>query len=106
MAMGIPANIQTFIDAQADRAPGVYTDLRAVVFNGTLKRSPERSHTDGLLAVATGLMERVGVRVDEVRTADHEIPPGVWPDMTEHGYERDDFPAIYRALVVMSIIHI
>ena len=102
--MAIPAPIQAFIDDQADRAPGVYTDLRAVVFNGTLKRSPERSHTDGLLDIAKGLMERVGVRVDEVRTADHEIPPGVWPDMTEHGYARDDFPALYRELVVPANI--
>src|SRR4051794_9986295 len=102
--MAIPASIQTFIDDQADRAPGVYTDLRAVVFNGTLKRSPERSHTDGLLDIAKGLMERVGVRVDEIRTADHEIPPGVWPDMTEQGYERDDFPALYREHVLPADI--
>ena len=27
------------------------------------------------------------------------IPPGVWPDMREHGYEQDDFPQIYRELV-------
>src|SRR3954468_10729142 len=90
--MPIPAPIQSFIDAQADRAAGVFADLRAVVFNGTLKRSPEPSHTDGLLAISTGLMERVGVRVDEIRTVDHEIPPGVWPDMTEHGYERTTSP--------------
>ena len=79
--MPIPAAIQQFIDRQADAAPVRYDDLRAVVFNGTLKRSPEPSQTDGLLAIARGLMERVGVRVDEVRTVDHEIPPGVWPDM-------------------------
>ena len=48
-----------------------------MVFNGTLKRSPEPSQTDGLLAIARGVLERVGVRVDEVRTADHEIPAGV-----------------------------
>lgn len=102
--MAIPTSIQTFIDAQADAAPARYDDLRAVVFNGTLKRSPEPSQTDGLLAIARGLMERLGVRVDEVRTVDHEIPPGVWPDMTEHGYERDDFPELYRSLVVPADI--
>jgi multimeric flavodoxin WrbA len=102
--MPIPAPIQAFVDELADRAPAEYYDLRAVVFNGTLKRSPERSNTDGLLAVAIGILERVGVRVDEVRTADHEIPPGVWPDMTEQGYARDDFPALYRELVVPADI--
>ncbi len=102
--MAIPAPIQTFIDRQADAAPGDYRDLRAVIFNGTLKRSPEPSQTDGLLAIARGVLERVGVQVDEVRTADHEIPPGVWPDMTTQGYDRDDFPAIYRDLVVPADI--
>jgi multimeric flavodoxin WrbA len=42
--------------------------------------------------------------VDEVRTVVHEIPPGVWPDMREHGYARDDFPRIYRELVVPADI--
>src|SRR3954464_6323484 len=102
--MAIPTSIQTFIDAQADSAPGDYRDLRAVIFNGTLKRSPEPSQTDGLLAIAKGIMARAGARVDEVRTADHEIPPGVWPDMTEQGYDRDDFPEIYRSLVVPADI--
>jgi multimeric flavodoxin WrbA len=102
--MAIPASIQTFIDGQVDAAPERYDDLRAVIFNGTLKRSPEPSQTDGLLAIARGIMERSGVRVDEVRTVDHVIPPGVWPDMREHGYDRDDFPDLYRELVVPADI--
>lgn len=97
--MPIPAPIQQFIDRQADASPTRSDDLRAVVFNGTLKRSPEPSQTDGLLAIARGILERVGVKVDVVRTVDHVIPPGVWPDMTTQGYERDDFPRIYRELV-------
>ena len=99
-AMPIPEAIQTFIDAQAQAAPGLFDDLRLVIFNGTLKRSPETSHTDGLLAIPRAIFSRTGVRVDEIRTVDHVIPPGVWPDMREHGYERDDFPDIYERLVV------
>ena len=34
--MAVPAPIQTFIDAQADAAPGDFAGLRAVIFNGTL----------------------------------------------------------------------
>ena len=90
--MPIPSVIQQFIDRQADAATTSYDDLRAVVFNGTLKRSPEPSQTDGLLAISRGILERVGVQVDVIRTVDHVIPPGVWPDMTTQGYERDDFP--------------
>src|SRR6478672_2529703 len=102
--MAIPTSIQTFIDAQADAAPGDYRDLRAVIFNGTLKRSPEPSQTDGLLAITKGLMQRLGVQIEEVRTADHEIPAGVWPDMTTQGYDRDDFPQLYETLVVPANI--
>src|SRR5205085_9416464 len=47
----IPTSIQQFIDDQADAAPAKYDDLRVVVFNGSLKRSPEPSHTDALLAI-------------------------------------------------------
>ena len=98
--MSIPASIQTFIEAQAAGASVRYDDLRVVIFNGTLKRAPEPSHTDGLLEVARLVFDGVGARVDEIRTVDHDIPAGVWPDMSEHGYERDDFPALYRDLVV------
>ena len=80
--MPISASIQTFIDRQADAAPERYDDLRAVVFNGTLKRSPEPSQTDGLLAICRGIFERVGVAVSEVSTVDHEIQPGEWTDNT------------------------
>lgn len=102
--MAIPAPIQAFIDRQTDAAPRRYDDLRAVIFNGTLERSPEPSHTDGLLAIVLSILERTGVETVQVRTVDHEIPPGVWPDMRDHGYETDDFPAIYRDAVAPADI--
>jgi multimeric flavodoxin WrbA len=102
--MPLPENIQAFIDRQADQAPDRHDDLRAIIFNGTTKRSPEISHTDGLLAIPRGIWERVGVQVDEIRTVDHDIPPGLWPDMRDHGYDTDDFPRIYRDLVVPADI--
>jgi multimeric flavodoxin WrbA len=102
--VGLPANVQRFIEEQAGEAPGSFADLRAVVFNGTTKRSPEPSNTDGLIAIVRTIFERVGVRVDEVRTADRDIPPGLWPDMREHGYESDEFPEIYSELVAPAQI--
>ena len=97
--MPIPAAISAFIDAQAKRSPMSYKDLRIVIFNGTTKRSPEPSHTDGLLAIPLNIFSALSVRCDEVRTVDRTIPPGLWPDMREHGYEQDEFPEIYRSLV-------
>jgi hypothetical protein len=78
----------------ADATPWDFSDLRALFVNRTLKRSPEPSHTMGLGDLARGIMERNGVRVDVVRAVDHGIATGVYPDMTEHGWERDEWPAI------------
>ncbi len=49
-------------------------------------------------------MRANGVTVEVVRAADHEIPPGVQPDMTEHGWERDDWPAIQRQVLAADIL--
>ncbi len=95
----IPANIQRFIDGQVASVTSDYSDLRAVFLNGTLKRSPEVSQTEGLMAISIGIMSALGVQVEVVRTVDHTIPPGVHPDMREHGWLRDDFPDIYRSVI-------
>ena len=68
-----------------------FSDLRALFINCTLKRSPEVSNTEGLASISMEIMRRQGVAVDAVRAIDHEIATGVWPDMTEHGWERDDW---------------
>ena len=47
--------------------------------NCTLKRSPERSHTQGLIDRSRSIMEQHGVAVDELRAVDHDIATGVWP---------------------------
>ncbi|MDQ1401338.1 MAG: hypothetical protein QOK20_3270, partial [Acidimicrobiaceae bacterium] len=66
-----------------------FSDLRALYVNCTLKRSPEVSHTQGLADRSMEIMRRQGVTVDVVRAIDHDIATGVWPDMTEHGWDRD-----------------
>ena len=81
-----------------------FGDLRALVVNCTLKPSPERSHTQGLLDVVVAIMEANGVRVDTVRAVDHELAPGVYPDMTEHGAVRDDWPALYERVQAADIL--
>ncbi|GIJ65083.1 flavodoxin family protein [Virgisporangium aurantiacum] len=81
-----------------------YDDLRALFINCTLKRSPELTHTGGLIDVSANIMRTHGVRVDVVRAVDHAIATGVWPDMTEHGWDADEWPAIYRDLVLPADI--
>lgn len=95
----LPDSVQRFIDAEIEANQTDFSDLRAVFLNGTLKRSPEPSHTDGLAAIAQHIFHGVGCTTDAVRMVDHTIPPGVYPDMREHGWEVDDFPDLYHRLV-------
>jgi multimeric flavodoxin WrbA len=81
-----------------------FSDLRALVINCTLKRSPERSHTQGLADLAIAIMERNGVAVDVIRAVDHEIASGVYPDMTERGWERDEWPAVFERVIAADIL--
>jgi len=95
----IPKPIRTFISEQARRSDRDYSDLRTVFINGTLKKSPEPSNTDGLISVSASLMQQLGVTVDVIRMVDHTIPPGVQPDMREHGWAVDDFPDLYCTFI-------
>jgi multimeric flavodoxin WrbA len=88
----------------AAASPWDFSGLRALFVNCTLKRSPEVSHTQALADLAIGIMERNGVQVDVVRAVDHEIATGVYPDMTEHGWERDDWPAIAEKVLGADIL--
>ncbi len=81
-----------------------FSDLRAVFVNCTLKRSPEISHTAGLVAVSTAIMRAHGVSVDEIRAVDHDLAPGVQPDMTQHGWEHDDWPALAERILAADIL--
>ena len=81
-----------------------YSDLRALFINCTLKRSPERSNTDGLIEVATAIMDANGVGVDHVRAVDEPIATGVFSDMTEHGWEEDAWPGILERVMAADML--
>lgn len=84
--------------------PATYDDLTALMLNCTLKKSPELSHTDGLLAVSRAIMEAQGVSVSVERPVDLDLAPGVYPDMTEHGWASDAWPALYDRVKAADII--
>jgi multimeric flavodoxin WrbA len=81
-----------------------FSDLRALFVNCTLKRSPERSHTQGLADLSVEVLRRQGVQVDVVRAIDHDIATGVWPDMTEHGWASDEWPALFERVMAADIL--
>jgi multimeric flavodoxin WrbA len=85
-------------------SPWRFSDLRALFINCTLKRSPEVSNTEGLAELAMTIMRRTGAEVELVRAVDHAIATGVWPDMTEHGWDRDDWPPIFEKVIASDIL--
>ncbi len=81
-----------------------FSGLKAIFFNGTLTKSPEPSHTEILVNVSKSIMEKHGVEVEVIRTIDHDIATGVYPDMREHGYETDEWPEIYKRVEAADIL--
>jgi multimeric flavodoxin WrbA len=81
-----------------------FSDLQALFLNCTLKKSPELSHTEGLIRVSKAIMEKNGVAVGVLRPVDFDIASGVYPDMTRHGWARDDWPEIYEKVKVAHIL--
>ncbi len=56
-----------------------FSDLRALFLNCTLKRSPEVSHTQGLIDISRAIMEKNGVTVEVIRPVDRSSPPACSP---------------------------
>ena len=49
-------------------------------------------------------MEKNGVSVEVLRPVDYDIAYGVYPDMTGHGWERDEWPGIYEKVEAANIL--
>ena len=81
-----------------------YSDLKAIYFNTSLKRASGDSHTQLLLNASAGILEKQGVAVSHVHMLDHQIAPGVYPDMTEHGWDRDDWPRVWEKVQAADIV--
>jgi multimeric flavodoxin WrbA len=85
-------------------SPWDFSDLSAIYINCTLKRSPEVSNTQGLADRSVRIMERNRVAVETIRAVDYEIATGVYPDMTEYGWERDDWPQVFEKVMAADIL--
>lgn len=81
-----------------------YSDLKALFLNCTLKKSPELSHTEGLIEISKRIMQKQGVTAETLRPVDYDIAFGVYPDMTEHGWETDAWPAIQDKVMAADIL--
>jgi len=81
-----------------------FSDLSALFLNCTLKPSGTLSHTEHLLQVPYEIMKKNHVAVEVLRPVDFDIPPGVYPDMREHGFSTDDWPALCKKVMAADIL--
>jgi multimeric flavodoxin WrbA len=81
-----------------------FSDLKALFFNGTLTKSPGKSHTDRLIDISRNIMGKQGVSTEVIRTVDHDIASGVYPDMREQGWDSDEWPEIYKKVLDADIL--
>ena len=81
-----------------------YPALRAIYINTSLKKNARESHTQLLLDASAAIMEKQGLSVEHLHMLDHVVPPGVHPDMTEHGWARDDWPTLWKTIESADIL--
>lgn len=81
-----------------------FSGLSALFLNCTLKPTPSLSHTQGLIDISKAIMEKNDVAVEVIRPVDYHLAYGVYPDMTEHGWERDDWPLLSEKVMAADIL--
>ncbi|MDW3098385.1 MAG: NAD(P)H-dependent oxidoreductase [Alphaproteobacteria bacterium] len=81
-----------------------FSDLSALFLNCTLKKSPELSHTKGLIDIARAIMDKNGMKTEELRPVDYDLAFGVYPDMTTQGWDKDDWPQILEKVMAADIL--
>jgi multimeric flavodoxin WrbA len=81
-----------------------FSELSCLVLNCTLKRAGTPSNTEALISVATAIMEKNGISTEVLRPVDFNLAPGVYPDMTEHGFDADDWPDLCAKVMAADIL--
>lgn len=81
-----------------------FSNLKAVYINCTLKKSPQTSHTASLMDVSRRIMSRENVKTDTIRLVDHEVAAGVYPDMTDQGWDKDEWPSLFKRIIDADIL--
>lgn len=81
-----------------------FSDLRATFVNCSLKYRGDESHTMRLVDRSAGIMRDLGVAVDVIHALEHHIAVGMEKDLTEHGCDRDDWPALHARIIDADIL--
>lgn len=81
-----------------------FSNLKAVYVNCTLKKTPEISHTGSLMELSERIMTEEKVEIDIIRLVDFQVANGVYPDMTEHNWDRDEWPVLFKRIIEADIL--
>ena len=81
-----------------------FSDLKAVFINCTLTKSPAKSHTGLLIDLSESIMKKQGVKTKVIRAVDHDIASGVYPDMTKKGWDKDEWPELFKEVIAADIL--
>lgn len=81
-----------------------FNGLSVIYINCTLKKSPEKSHTSTLIKLSQNILKNEGVKFEEIRFIDENVAVGIYPDMTEHGYDIDAWPGIHDKIMIADIL--
>ncbi len=98
------SGLNEFQQKLCDDSSTDFSALQALFINTSLKKKPSESHTKLLLNVSAEIMAKNGVAVEHVHMLSHVIPPGIYPDMTEHGWDRDDWPMLWEKVKAANIL--
>ncbi|MFT7351889.1 MAG: multimeric flavodoxin WrbA [Flavobacterium sp.] len=72
--------------------------------NCTLKKSPQKIHTETLMQVSKAIMVKENVVIDEIRLIDHHVASDVYPDMVEYGWDADKWPELSKRIFDADIL--
>ena len=81
-----------------------FSNLKVIYVNCTLKKSPAKSHTSLLMQVSKDILKKEKVDFEEIRFIDYEVASGVYPDMTEYGWSKDDWPILFNKIIEADIL--
>lgn len=81
-----------------------FSNLNAIYVNCTLKKSPQKSHTDTLMAVSRRIMDKENVKTEDIRLVDHQVANGVYPDMTKYDWDTDEWPSLFNKIIAADIL--
>ena len=85
--------------------PTVYSDLKVLILNCTLNRTPVLSHTEGVIRIAQDVFTSLKVSCELIRPVDYEIAAGLGTDMSQTPeWDRDEWPRIQTKIDQCDIL--